>query len=733
MLASSSSRIRTPWQGLSLSAAILLVVGIALAAIQIPAMVFELWVERENIAAAAEQQADAALDMLEAVHIQSMLNRGRVSDNDPAIDTLNGSMDQFSRANADVRLWVFMAPRVVDYQRSQFRAEIEPPQDEVDRAVLADRRRQVVFDGDSLRVSRPVILGEGRAAHPKCAACHSSMMQVKQGELIGGYSAAVDLSHEWAVWRTYLFERVLVGILILGATLALIYVMLHRTALRPLQRLTCATDDISRGRLDTPIEGAERRDEIGSLARSLEVFRHALIVRERLEQEKEAATSQARFLTSHDALTGLPNRGLFVRTVEREVEATGSGTGSLTVLCIDVDHFKRVNDTLGFRFGDELLKRIAQMISAAVPEGTLVARLGADEFGVLLRLGGDDGALTDLCRALVAVSDRSIWIGAEEVHFGISIGGATAFADSRETEELIQFASLAAHRAIQDGGRLYRHFTPDLNAAMRDRHTLEQDLRAALDAGQLELHYQPVVDCTSEKLVAVEALMRWHHPSRGWVGPTTFIPIAEATGLIVPLGRWLLWTACSQARFWPELSVAINLSPIQFRQPDVVETVRACLAETGIEPSRLELEITEGVLLERTEEAMATVRALRALGVRIAMDDFGTGYSSLGYLRNFPFDTLKIDRSFVAALGDDPSAEAIIGAIIALARSLNMKTTAEGVETAAQRDFLQAAGCDHAQGFYYARPQPPLSITQKIASGTLREQGRARAPDSLTA
>jgi predicted signal transduction protein with EAL and GGDEF domain len=317
---------------------------------------------------------------------------------------------------------------------------------------------------------------------------------------------------------------------------------------------------------------------------------------------------------------------------------------------------------------------------------------------------------------LVAALAPPFDIGGHEALVGVSVGIALA-GEGSDPEALLQGADLALYRAKAEGRGGHRFFEEEMNSRLRDRKALEQDLRRALGQGGLELHYQPQFDLPSRGLIGVEALLRWRHPERGSVPPADFVPLAEETGLILPLGDWVLRTACAQAVAWPGLQMAVNLSPAQFRQPDLAGMVARVLRETGLEPDRLELEITEGVLLHDTESTLATLAALKAQGVKIAMDDFGTGYSSLSYLRRFPFDKIKIDRSFVADLGTAPDADAIVRAIISLSHTLGMTANAEGVETADQAERLRAEGCEEVQGFYFGRPMPSGDVDALLAGG----------------
>jgi diguanylate cyclase (GGDEF)-like protein/PAS domain S-box-containing protein len=428
------------------------------------------------------------------------------------------------------------------------------------------------------------------------------------------------------------------------------------------------------------------------------------------------ALEQARHHALHDPLTGLPNRRLLAERLDRALALARREQGLVAVLCLDLDHFKGVNDTLGHRVGDRLLCAATERLAGLVRETDTVARVGGDEF-TIVQIGATQPLDAEaLCRRLIEDLSAPFVVEGEEVSIGISIGVAIADPDGPTADAVLQHADIALYRAKQDGRGTFRFFEPEMDAALQRRKTIERELRHALRAEELEVFYQPLVDIESGRVTSVEALVRWQHPVRGLVGPSEFVPIAEEIGLIVPLGEWVLRTACRQALRWPELKLAVNLSVTQVRQPDLIEIVAAVLAETGLTPERLELEITESVLLHDTAHAIAVIDGLRRLGVTVAMDDFGTGYSSLSYLQRFAFGKIKIDRSFVSQIGADPEAAAIVRAVLGLGRSLSLRTSAEGVETAGQLAFLRAEGCQEAQGFLFSRPVPAAAIDLCLAA-----------------
>jgi diguanylate cyclase (GGDEF)-like protein len=412
-------------------------------------------------------------------------------------------------------------------------------------------------------------------------------------------------------------------------------------------------------------------------------------------------------MAHHDVLTELPNRLLLRERLVPALEAVQKGK-SLAVLCLDLDRFKDVNDTLGHAAGDAVLKAFAARLLGCAGDADTVARLGGDEFSILQTGREQPVAATGLAARITECLAEPFEVDGQLVTVGMSIGIAVSPGDGTNPDQLIKNATLALHRAKSEGRGNHRFFEPDMDAHMQARSKLQLDLRKALAKGEFELHYQPIVNLERDEISCLEALMRWHHPERGLVSPGEFIPLAEETGLIVPIGEWALREACAAAVKWPnDIKVAINLSASQFKSRNLVETVFSALAASRLPAQRLELEITESVLLQNNDATLAMLHQLRALGVRIAMDDFGTGYSSLSYLRSFPFDKIKIDRCFVADLsGESEDALAILRAVAGLGRSLGIATTAEGVETKEQLERVREEGCTEMQGYFFSRPRP---------------------------
>jgi diguanylate cyclase (GGDEF)-like protein/PAS domain S-box-containing protein len=437
--------------------------------------------------------------------------------------------------------------------------------------------------------------------------------------------------------------------------------------------------------------------------------------------ERKAAEARIAHMAHHDALTDLPNRVLF-RERMADVLSQRSRSGNLIgTLCIDLDNFKLVNDTLGHPIGDGLLQDVAARIERVLRQRDTAARLGGDEFAVLVPEMKSPQELAVLAQRLIDVISEPYVIEGHMVTVGSTIGIAVAPTDGDDADHLLRNADLALYRAKAAGRSTFRFFEPEMDAQAQTRRQLEIDLRAALAMEKLEVHYQPLVDLATKDVVGFEALLRWPHPERGYIPPSEFVPLAEETGLIAPLGNFVLLRACADATAWPEhIKLAVNLSPMQFRVGNVFTTVSGALAVTGLAPDRLDLEITESVLLDRTDHVIAHLHALRALGVRISMDDFGTGYSSLSYLRAFPFDKIKIDRSFVRDLPNNRHTLAIVRAILGLAAGLDMKVVAEGIETQADLACLAAEGCKEGQGFLFSEARPQDEVLKLLAEAPQR-------------
>ncbi len=425
--------------------------------------------------------------------------------------------------------------------------------------------------------------------------------------------------------------------------------------------------------------------------------------------EQKRAAEQVSHLARHDVLTDLPNR-LYLR--ERlEADLAGLKAGErLAVMCLDLDDFKTVNDTQGHPAGDALLVQVSQRLQHMLAPEDFLARLGGDEFALIVHVDRNTGGLAK-AEAVIEALSRSFWVQGREANIGASIGIAVATEHGSDADTLLKRADIALYQAKAEGRRTARLFDPAMAQRLIERRDLESELRRALADSEFELYYQPQINIVNGSISTFEALVRWRHPRRGLLTPDMFIPLAEETGLIVPLGEWVLRHACAEAAEWPEqLRVAVNLSPVQFRSKGLVETIARALADSGLPPERLELEITEGVLLHDDAANLAALGRLREMRVRIAMDDFGTGYSSLSYLRSFRFDKVKIDKSFVSGPSGGAEGAAIIRAVMSLCTTLGIATSVEGVESEEQLDRIRAEGCTEVQGYLFSKPVPPEDL-----------------------
>ena len=445
-----------------------------------------------------------------------------------------------------------------------------------------------------------------------------------------------------------------------------------------------------------------------------------------ITERREAEAHVAR-LASEDPLTGLPNRRVFRATLDdlcRRHRHKWKGTDRVgfALLFLDVDRFKVINDTLGHRVGDMLLQEVAKRLEASLPASDILARLGGDEFAVIVPALTALPDLETLAKKIVDAVVQPYEIDGYQIRSSVSIGIAVGPRDGDDADELLMAADLALYAVKADSRGAYKFYNRAMNADLNDRRELEIHLRDAIERNELELHYQPLIDLNRNVITGFEALARWCHPVRGMVPPAVFIPVAEDSGLIVKIGEWALHEACRQAAQWPQdLRIAVNLSPVQILAPNLPDIVQRALSESGLAPQRLEIEITERIIMEDTERTLSNLRKLKDLGVRIAMDDFGTGYSSLSYLRRFPFDKIKVDRTFVSDLAEGTEHVVIVQAVVSIARALGLTTTAEGVEIGFQRDYLKALGYDEAQGFLFSPAVPIEQVPALIAEWSKKE------------
>lgn len=487
---------------------------------------------------------------------------------------------------------------------------------------------------------------------------------------------------------------------------------------------TCFADPDTRLKListpDRPIEDNLRRADgswtpVELIMRRVEFAgkpHHAIAIRD-LTARKEAER-RIRFLAHHDALTMLPNRVTFQERLRNALERINR-VDTLAVLCLDLDRFKVVNDTVGHPIGDALLKAAADRLRQCIRTGDLIARLGGDEFAIVQTQIAQPTDITALAARMIECISAPYVIEGHHLVIGLSIGIAVAPTDGLDQDRLLKNADMALYRAKADGRGVYRFFEPAMDARMQARRTLELELRKAIANAELELYYQPLVETKTRQVSGFEALLRWRHPARGLISPVEFISLAEETGLIVPVGDWVLHQACAEAAAWPvRARVAVNLSPVQFKGGKLLPSIKSALAKSGLAPDRLEVEITESVLLQESDATLATLHALRGLGVRVSMDDFGTEYSSLSYLRRFPFDKIKIDQSFISEMPDREDCLAIVRAVTAMGSSLGIVTTAEGVETPEQYEQLVREECTEVQGYLLSAPPPACEVREML-------------------
>jgi diguanylate cyclase (GGDEF)-like protein len=427
-----------------------------------------------------------------------------------------------------------------------------------------------------------------------------------------------------------------------------------------------------------------------------------------------AAQATISHMALHDALTNLPNRLFFQEQMESRLKLGREQKAA--ILCLDLDRFKSVNDTLGHAFGDNLLRQVADRMRGCLREGDILARLGGDEFGILQGQVNQPSEISALANRLIEAIAAPFDLDGHQATIGLSVGIATAPDDGREAQTLLKKADMALYGAKTEGKGTYRFFEPKMDRLMQARRTLELELRNAIVHQEFEIYYQPIINLRSEEVTSFEALLRWNHPDRGLIPPLAYISLAEETGLIVPIGEWVIRQACGEAAKWPEnIRIAINVSPAQFKPRTLYELVKSALTDSGVSSDRLDIEITESVLLVDSASTLETLHQLRNLGVRISMDDFGTGYSSLGYLRSFPFDKIKIDRSFVHGLQRNKDAKAIITAVTGLGSSLGIVTTGEGVESKEEVEYLRHSGCTEAQGYFFSKPRPASEVLDMLA------------------
>ena len=583
---------------------------------------------------------------------------------------------------------------------------------------ILDRNGRILSHPDKSYIGSEVVDKEAGEALIKDKRGGSAQVTTPQGrEMYASYSYASELgwgivaqvSVEETMMAFYAFRKSLYILSVLMfIPLSVLTFLYARQIIRPLRNLYVAVDQVAKGDYEQYLDVSDKT-EIGRIShRFNEMIR---FIRE--------AKDKIQYQALHDPLTGLPNRVFLQERLMRKIEEARENDQQVAVMFLDLDRFKSINDTLGHSVGDRCLKEVATRIESCLRKGDLLARVGGDEFVALLPGFTSFDEVRHIPRQILSVFEAPFVIDGLELYMTTSIGIALFPDDGADLESLIKNADLAMYRAKEHGRNNYQMHTAAMNSAAAERMTIETSLRKALERGEFQLYYQPKVDLQTHRVVGMEALIRWIHPEWGMVSPAKFIPVAEDTGLIVPIGEWVMRTACAQNKRWqnegwPPLRVSVNLSPLQFQRPHLAEQVADVLAETGLDAEWLEIEITESLLMQNTEAIIATLEELKELGVHLSIDDFGTGYSSLSYLERFPIDSLKIDQSFVRPIQDEDSDALIAKAIISLGHSLNLEVIAEGVETVGQLEFLRAQNCDTVQGYLFSKPIPPEEFLEVL-------------------
>ncbi|HET6717999.1 MAG TPA: EAL domain-containing protein [Rhodocyclaceae bacterium] len=787
-----------------------------------------------------EKEARNTLTAVAAVHTQSMLERQSAEDGDPAIAVLNGTMEALSRNQPDVKVWMVMGPKLLDYQRRRNSTEVEAGRDAIDQQAIAERREVSVFQGGGIyRLTIPVLLGSGAADYPRCAECHTTLMGIRPGEAIGAYAIAIDWNGMRSDFLHGLWSTAIGTLLIAGLTSWLCARQTNRLAGQPLARMTEVMSALARGDLQAPIPQRTGDDEIGAMAEALIVFRDEALARREAESsvrllgqtvdqstsmvvitdpearivyvnqaftatmgysaaevlgqnprifsagvtrpatytdmwerirhgkpwsgelldrkkdggeiwvaasiapvidpqgvithfvsflqdvsERKQATERAHYLAFHDALTGLPNRALFNDRLTVALAAAERNATQLAVVLLDLDNFTAINDTLGHTTGDLLISAVADRLRGSDTlsrESSSTARLGGDEFAIILtQIDGSRGAAAvadRLCRLFASPFP----VGHEHVRAEASLGIALYPVHGSSSSDLLRRADLALHAAKENTKGSYQFFNLDLESAAIARVGLEYELAEAIDRKQLWLAYQPQVDPHTNTVCGFEALLRWTHPVRGLVSPATFIPVAEASRLIVRIGYWVIEEACRQMARWRQdgltlVPVAVNLSPLQIGEIDLVRRIGEIREKYCIPAELLPLEITESSFLKQSEAVSLLMSELTSRGHAFNLDDFGTGYSSLSYLARFPFKKIKLDRAFIRNIHQSPGNRAIVRATVALGHELGMRVNAEGVEQAEELAIAISSGVDEIQGYYYSVPLRPEEVPDFIDS-----------------
>ena len=582
---------------------------------------------------------------------------------------------------------------------------------------IIDKNGRILSHPDKSYIGTNGVQNEAIQALIKDKQAGSAQVTTPQGEMYASYSYSSKLgwgivaqvSVEETFMAFYAFRKSLYILTVLMfIPLSVLTFLYARQIIRPLRDLYEAVDQVAKGDYEQYLDVSDK-SEIGRIShRFNEMIR---FIRE--------AKDKIQYQALHDPLTGLPNRAFLQERLMRKIEEARENDQQVAVMFLDLDRFKYINDTLGHTVGDRCLKEVALRIESCLLKRDLLARVGGDEFVVLLPGFTSFAEIEHIPPQILSVFEEPFVIDGLDLYMTTSIGIALYPDDGADLESLIKNADMAMYRAKEHGRNNYQLHTAAMNNAAAERMTIETNLRKALERGELQLYYQPKVDLQTHRVIGMEALIRWKHPEWGMVSPAKFIPVAEDTGLIVPIGDWVLRNACAQNKSWqnegwPPLRVSVNLSALQFQRPHLAQQVAGVLAETGLEAEWLEIEITESLLMQNTEAIITTLEELKELGVHLSIDDFGTGYSSLSYLERFPIDSLKIDQSFVRPIQDEDSDALIAKAIISLGHSLNLEVIAEGVETVGQLEFLRSQNCDTVQGYLISEPIPPEEFVEVL-------------------
>ncbi len=549
-----------------------------------------------------------------------------------------------------------------------------------------------------------------------------------EGKTIGKLLMQADISYLYADIIDYLIFTSLMALI--GLTLASVLLLkLSQSITRPLQQLTRLMESVTQNNDYSIRIDNISSDEIGVLTRGFnKMLSHIQVNDEKLAHElteRYKAEKHLDKLAYYDVITGIPNRHSFQQKLEQAIEAALKTNKLMALLFLDLDNFKTVNDTLGHKTGDLLLKQASSRLSNVVRQSDYICRIGGDEFAIIIEHINDIEDVSTVTKKCIECLSNPFVFDGKNFFIGVSIGLSVCPDDAVTANDLLVNADMAMYEAKLNGKNNYQYFNKEMNVVHNNKYQLESDLRHAIELGQLELYYQPQVDMRSGELSGVEALMRWNHPERGMVAPDEFIPVAEETGLILQLGEWLLHTACHHAKKIEDsalkgISVALNISGMQIHEEDFIDTVWSALKESKATRNYLEFEITESILMDNSELVSRNINQLNSLGMHLAIDDFGTGFSSMGYLKSFPISKLKIDKSFISGLPHSDKDTAITQAVIAMSHSLNIKVVAEGVEHDSQVDLLREFNCDLLQGYYYAKPMPFDDLFKLVNSSKIK-------------